>query len=216
VDTGIFHPPRDPADGRTFRRRHGIPEQAALAAFVGRFVPKKGLTIIRELAARRPELVFALAGAGPVDPGAWGLPNIRLIGRLSAWEVAELMRAADVLILPSVGEGYPLVIQEALACGLPVICGRESAQADPGAARWLRGVDIDLTAPDSTADELASMLEAGLPDESSRREMAAYAAAAYSWPAMAGEVGALLDALCAAANGSTLQPARTAASCSRR
>ena len=216
VDTDIFHPARNPSDRQMFRRRHRLPEQTGLAAFVGRFVPKKGLTIIRELAARRPELTFALAGAGPVNPAGWGLPNVRLIGMLPSCEIAEFMRAADVLILPSVGEGYPLVIQEALACGLPVICGRESAHADPGAARWLRGVEVDLTSPRSTADELASMLEFGMPDRSRSQEMAAYAAATYSWPVMAGQIGALLESLCAGSKGPTLQPARAAASCNRR
>ncbi len=36
-------------------------------------------------------------------------------------EVARLYRAADCLLLPSFGEGFPVVAQEALASGLPVI-----------------------------------------------------------------------------------------------
>lgn len=184
-------------DGLTFRPgpgerpRFGLPEESPVAAFVGRFVEKKGLSVLRALAAGRPDITFVLVGSGPIDPAEWRLPNVMLAGQLPPAEVAALYRSADWLVLPSVGEGYPLVIQEALACGLPAICGHDSAQADPRAAQWLRGVEIDLGDPAGSAGRVSAALDQPLPGAAGRAAMAAHAEAAYSWPGMAAEVAAI-------------------------
>ena len=106
---------------------------------------------MRALAAARPDLTIAMAGLGPIDPKQWQLPNLKLLGALEPAGVAALFQSSDMLILPSVGEGYPLDIQEAMACGPSVICGTEPAAANPDASPWLRGVAIDLADPDGTA-----------------------------------------------------------------
>lgn len=170
------------------RHRHGLPTARTLAMFVGRFVEKKGVRILREVARRLPQVDFAFVGAGPIDPRRWELPNVHVLGVQAPAMVADLYRAADLLVLPSVGEGYPLVIQEAMACGLPVVCGEESARADPAASRWLRGVDIDLGDPEGSATCIAAALGDLALDEEQRRQMASYAAATYSWPAMASAI----------------------------
>jgi alpha-maltose-1-phosphate synthase len=192
VDTAIFNTvPRDDGVG-------SLPEARKVLLFVGRFVAKKGLAVVEQLARRHPEIGFALAGTGPIDPGRWGLSNVHLLGTRTPAELADLYRAADLLLLPSVGEGYPLVIQEAMACGLPVICGEESARADPDAAQWLKGARVDLADPEASAARVAAVLDAApLPPEE-REAMAAYAAAAYSWPIMASAVGDLSGELIAA------------------
>jgi len=143
VDTDRFHPHAAPGEAAGLRRELGLPEAGRLIAFVGRFVPKKGLAVLRACARQRPDLTFVLAGSGPIDPHAWGLANVRVAGPLPPDKVAALLRAAHALLLPSCGEGYPLVVQEAMACGLPVICGQDSASADPQAADFLHGVPVD-------------------------------------------------------------------------
>lgn len=187
VDGAIFHAGSGDERAGT-RQRHGLSATKRLAVFVGRFVEKKGLRVLREVARRLPTTDFAFAGAGTIDPGRWALPNVHVLGAQPPSIVAELYRAADLLLLPSVGEGYPLVIQEAMACGLPVICGTQSAKADPAASRWLHGVDIDLGDPGGSAARVAAAMDCLMVDDSQRREMASYAAAAYSWPAMAGAI----------------------------
>ena len=116
--------------------------------FVGRFVEKKGLAALRELAINRPDCEFVLVGDGPINPASWGLQNVTLLGRRTRQELARLYRACDGLVLPSIGEGYPLVVQEALASGLSVYCGLDSAAADPGAMPFLHGVAVDPNNPD--------------------------------------------------------------------
>ena len=180
VDGAVFHP-----DGA----RGPLPDAPSPGGrrvlFVGRFVEKKGLGVLRALAAARGDLTFVLAGAGPIDPASWGLGNVHVLGMQTAEALAGLYRAADLLLLPSLGEGYPLVIQEAMACGLPVVCGEPANRADPGAAAWLRGVPIDLADPEGSALACAAAIDALAPDKAGREAMAAYAARLYNWRAMA-------------------------------
>lgn len=184
VDRSIFHP-RAKSAQRDARARWQLPDDAPLAVFVGRFVEKKGLRVIRALAERRPDIHFALFGQGPIDPREWGLCNVHPLGQQPQDVIADLYRAADVLLLPSVGEGYPLVIQEAMACGLPVACGEASARADPDAAMWLHGIDIDLGDPARSAENCAAALDRLAASPVDRAAMARYAVDRYSWERMA-------------------------------
>ena len=167
------------------RRGWGLPEDGPLALFVGRFVEKKGLSVIRALAASRPDVTFALLGKGPLNPADWDLPNVRVLGQQSQQDIGDLYRAGDVLVLPSVGEGYPLVVQEAMACGLPVICGDDSARADPGATQWLQGIPVDLSDVERSARHCAAALERMFERTPDRTAMARYAAKTYDWGRMA-------------------------------
>ena len=105
--------------------------------FVGRFLEKKGLLRLREMSRRRPDLHWAYAGWGPIHPASWHLPNVSVHRGLSGRGIAALYCAADLLILPSKSEGFPLVVQEALACGLHAVCCDDAAEADPAAASFL-------------------------------------------------------------------------------
>ena len=190
VDTGIFHP------GEAQRAAFDLPASGLLVAFVGRFVEKKGLSILQAVALRCPHVHFALAGAGPIDPRKWDLPNVHLLGPLPPERIAALFRSADCLLLPSVGEGYPLVIQEALAVGLNVICGEESARADPSASHWLQGVEVDLQDIDGSADRIARILNSmGAQPVASRQAMIDYSQRQYSWAGFAARLASVGQAL---------------------
>lgn len=191
VDQSVFHA-RPRATTSEMRTRWMLPARAPLAIFVGRFVEKKGLRVLRLLAEQRPDVHFALLGQGPIDPTEWKLANIHILGQQPQETIADLYRAADMLLLPSVGEGYPLVVQEAMACGLPVICGDGSARADPGASRWLKGVDIDLADPHGSSVRCAAAIDALTAAPVDSAAMARYAADTYDWRRMA---AILLDGL---------------------
>lgn len=190
VDTGVFHP------AEAERSALGLPETGTLVAFVGRFVEKKGLSILQAVAQRCPQVQFALAGAGPIDPRKWDLPNVHLLGPLPPERIAALFRSADCLLLPSVGEGYPLVIQEALAVGLAVICGEESARADPAASHWLHGVAVDLQDIDGSAARISKTLASfEAPALPSRQAMIDYSRSQYSWEGFASRLASVGKAL---------------------
>ena len=187
VDTNVFRVPPPKFDRDAARASLGLPARNPVALFVGRFVEKKGLHFIAQLALRRTDLTFALAGWGPLDPRAWGLPNVQVLSGLQGPSLASLYQASDVLILPSIGEGFPLVLQEALACGLPVICGKETAGADTAAAQLLASVEIDAANIEATVGALTQQIDKALAETAGTGRAAtaeirrAYVVSRYSW-----------------------------------
>ena len=123
---------------RELKAADGYAPDIPIALFAGRLIRKKGIDIVRGIAAGAPNVQFLIAGRGPVDPRTWGLPNVRVLGQVDAIRMAELYRLADVLLLPSYCEGFPLVIQEALACGTGVLSTDEVADACPPVADLIR------------------------------------------------------------------------------
>jgi glycosyltransferase involved in cell wall biosynthesis len=120
IDWRLCHPPT-PAQRAAARAQLGWPPDRPKVLFVGRLVPEKGVKLLLE--ARDPS--FDLAFCGPGDPSVLGTP-------LPPWaeyfpprprpDVVTLYHAADLFALPAgVREGFPVVIQEALACGLKVL-----------------------------------------------------------------------------------------------
>lgn len=183
VDRAVFAPPGSAAEKTRLKRRLGLPTDRPIGLFVGRFVEKKGLDLMAALARSRPDSVFAFAGWGPIDPEAWRAPNVFVFRDLAGPSLADLYRAADVLVLPSVGEGFPLVVQEALACGLPVVCGAETTRADEAAAAHLQGVDLSGPRP-AVAGRLAEAFDAALAEPAHRAATRAdFAHRRYSWEA---------------------------------
>jgi len=72
---------------------------------------------------------------------------------LSHSQVLDVMMESDVLVLPSLGEGFGLVVTEALACGLPVI-----VTPNVGASDLIRNGHEGYLVPVSSADAIAERL----------------------------------------------------------
>ena len=180
VDTTLYAP-RDGTQ-REEARRQLIGEDRPLCLFVGRFVAKKGIPLLRELARRMPAAVFAFAGTGPLDPTALGTSNVRVLGRLTPAALARWYAAADCLLLPSFGEGFPLVVQEGLACGLPALVGADTAAAFPQFGGALQGLPV-TGKPDDLAlwHEAINARLAAPTDDAQRFASAALAASLWSW-----------------------------------
>jgi glycosyltransferase involved in cell wall biosynthesis len=201
VDTATFSPALTSDEIAAARRNLGLPVEGPIALFVGRFIEKKGLHVLEGMARVRPDVLFVLAGNGRLNPHDWQLPNARVYAGLSGATLARLYRASDLLLLPSAGEGFPLVVQEALACGLPIICGTDSASADPRATPFLRAVAVDLADPERTArlfsEEMTRVL-ARRETLADRRARFTFAEASYSWEHAAAAYAAVVRELCSA------------------
>ena len=131
VDTDLFKPATD-SERLAHRERLGIGSEQPLLVFVGRFVEKKGIKLIRPvIEANRTWSWLFIGRAGDVDPRSWRLPNLRVIEALSHPELRNHYVAADLLVLPSLGEGFPVVAQEAMSCGLPTLLSAQTARGLP-------------------------------------------------------------------------------------
>ena len=149
---------------------------------VGSLVPRKGYDV----------LVAALAGLAPARPIDWRLDiagsddrspettralrdqidaagkgaSVRLLGPATEAEVARLYAAADLFVMPSLYEGYGMVLTEAMARGLPIVCttGGAAAETVPDAAA--------IKVPPGDAIAFRRALERVMADAALRRLMA--------------------------------------------
>ncbi|HET9594753.1 MAG TPA: glycosyltransferase [Anaeromyxobacteraceae bacterium] len=105
-----------------------------LAMYVGRLSPEKGAQVLveawRRWGAGAPPL--EIAGDGPERSAlvarAEGLGNVRFLGPLPPAEIAARLGRARLLVVPSTCfEGFPLVVREAYAAGVPVAASRLGA-----------------------------------------------------------------------------------------
>jgi glycosyltransferase involved in cell wall biosynthesis len=103
--------------------------ERALVLTVARLADQKGLPDLLEAASalKKQQVLFVVAGDGPLDGvlrnriAADDLP-VRLLGRRS--DIPALLAASDLVVVPSVWEGQPLFVQEALNAGKPLIATR--------------------------------------------------------------------------------------------
>jgi glycosyltransferase involved in cell wall biosynthesis len=116
VDTNYFTPDY-----------HRQPNARPRVLFVGSLRPFKQPQLLLEAASRFPQADFRIAGDGPLAPELKDrakrehLSNLMLLGPLTAPQLREEYRAADIFLFPSTWEGSPKVILEAAASGLPVV-----------------------------------------------------------------------------------------------
>ena len=126
IDVSRF-PRRTDADRRDARRRLGVPEDALVAAFVGRLDDPKNEQWCADvlLPARRPaaNLWLVYAGEGPRErelrehvARAGVADRVRILRQAPPLPVYQ---ASDLILLPSAREGFSLVVAEAMSVGVP-------------------------------------------------------------------------------------------------
>lgn len=93
---------------------------------VGRNAPKKRFDLVLGASRRLRSIQFVVCGLD-TERLRWSEPNVEVLGAVEQGELADLYRGADLLLLPSEGEGQPLCVLEALACGLPVVLGADAS-----------------------------------------------------------------------------------------
>jgi glycosyltransferase involved in cell wall biosynthesis len=145
---------------------------------VGRCAAQKGFDVLIDamslLRDRDPEPLLAIAGEGPLagqlarQALAAGL-RVRFLGPRN--DVSALLAAADVTAVPSRWEGQPLIVQEALRAGRPLVASRV------GGIPALTGQDGALLVPPGAPGQLAAALRSVLDDPALSGRLAASAAA---------------------------------------
>jgi glycosyltransferase involved in cell wall biosynthesis len=128
-----FHP-ADAEERRRARLLAGLDDKVVAIAFVGRLHPDKGLTIFEEglrVLAAGANCPVTLLVAGEYEGAelrdVHGL-QIRMLGQVE--DIPLLLHATDMLVLPTQREGFPNVVLEAAASGLPVVTTNATGAVD--------------------------------------------------------------------------------------
>lgn len=167
VDLTAFAPgPRD----AKLAARYGIEDRRVIMT-LGRLVSReraKGmdevLEVLPALVAQDPDLVYLIAGDGPdrrrleakaLQLGVRG--RVVFCGRVDEAEKAAHYRLADAYVMPSRGEGFGIVLLEAMACGIPTV-----GSSKDGGREALRngalGILVDPDDPESIRRGIAQAL----------------------------------------------------------
>jgi glycosyltransferase involved in cell wall biosynthesis len=162
--------------GHRSQRRDGEVEAGYLLV-VGRLRIRKGVDVLLaampELLRRHAAARLLIAGDGEHRPllerasAALGLGEaVSFLGRADAARVRRLLRGAVALVVPSIYEGMPLVVLEAMEAAVPVVASRVSGipeVVEHGSTGWL----VPPEEPPSLAAALAAALDD--PAEARRR-----------------------------------------------
>jgi len=182
VDASLFHP----GEPEAARRELGLEKDDLLLLFVGNFLPVKQPHFLIEAVARwnqqragsgqRPARL-AMVGDGPLrksleesvsSQGLNGL--VTFPGRLPPGQVAKWMQAADAFCLSSRNEGFPNVLLEAMACGLPIVStdvggiGELVDRPERGTLVPSGNLDAYLKALDTTLNQSSKKSRSGATD----------------------------------------------------
>lgn len=166
ADTAIFFP-RAKQEARALL---GLPQDETIISYVGKLVPRKGVDTLMEamglLAARdRPTPLLVVAGIGEMRSSMeeraaqLGITDrVMFLGKVAHDRVPLVIGAGDVFVLPSLSEGLPTVVCEAMACGRPVV-----ATAVDGTPEIVRdgetGFLVPHTDPPALAEALAKVID---------------------------------------------------------
>lgn len=121
------HEFRNSTSGRDYRKELGLPNDAFIVSYTGRFIPEKGIRPLIESAqilSSEPQIHYLLAGDGPLLEyiNSQKLPNVHVLGKLASPDIAALLLASDAFCLPTRSEGFSTSLLESAACGTtPII-----------------------------------------------------------------------------------------------
>ncbi|MBV9099457.1 MAG: glycosyltransferase family 4 protein [Candidatus Dormibacteraeota bacterium] len=205
VDRSLFHP-RAGDDAQRLRIALGLPERYVL--YLGNFEPRKNL--LRLVAAYRAlpvalrrEHALVLAGGHAwrdeeiaesiAEAQAAGERVVRPTRHVADDELPLLVGGASLLAQPSLYEGFGIAPLQAMACGVPVLAGANSAQPEVGG-------DAAVYVDAGSVDDITSGMHAALTDEALRATLIARGerrAAGFDWSRSVAALLQAVDALAA-------------------
>ena len=150
--------------GEQARTRLGLPPRHGLVyGTVGRLVETKGQKVLLRAFAkvyeRDPDSWLVFAGAGRLESELRALAtdlhiHERVVFLGFRRDIPEILKAYDVFVLPSIAEGLPGALLEAMATGIPVIASRVG-----GVPEILNSPDLGVMVSHSAVDELSVAME---------------------------------------------------------
>lgn len=160
------------------RFRPGKEHHGNLVVWVGRFVPEKGLNYLMKaakiVAKEFKDVKFVLIGYGPLKADMMNLArdyrllndSVRFMGTFTRDQIADVLGKAAIFAFPSLKEGLPLSVLEAMACGKPVV-----GSDIPGISGVVTHKQNGLLVPPRNPEALANAILTLLDDENLRRRL---------------------------------------------
>jgi len=165
VCTQTFAPP-SPSERSDARASFGIAPEEFVIGGVGRFVKQKNFSVLLDAVAalipKTPHLRLLLAGEGPLESELRSQAmrlgiNERVIFAGFVRNRVALYHALDCLALPSLFEGLPMALLEAMASGCPVVASKVDGMAEILTSGH-NGLLFSLTEPGALRDTLAYII----------------------------------------------------------
>jgi len=120
----VTEPVYNCVDAQTFRPFKVQRSDKFTVAYAGRICPEKRVVEFLEIAKNLNDIKFIVAGPKSMDVA---FPdNAQYFGKLPHAEMPKFYNKADLVVLPSITEGFPSVILEAYVCEKPVLVAKEA------------------------------------------------------------------------------------------
>jgi glycosyltransferase involved in cell wall biosynthesis len=157
-------------------RAHRIEHRAALGIrrrhvllYCGQFIERKGLRYLLKAFAlikcEYEDVALVMVGYGPEhsrlleEVTRLGLSDVHLLGHVEVADMPKMYALADVFVLPSTEETWGLVVNEAMACGLPLIVTDRVGSSVDLLRDGENGYLVPVADPASIADRTLRLLK---------------------------------------------------------
>jgi glycosyltransferase involved in cell wall biosynthesis len=175
VDVEFFSRARELPLATRAKVRKELGVEGVVFVYVGRLWKKKGLSVLLDAYARLrmtiPATTLLLVGDG-LDEDYYRQatahdPTVKFLGFRQKEELVSVLGASDVFVFPTLGDPHGLVVEEAMAAGLPVL----SSSAAGGIEQRVPNGIAGFIHPAGDSDRLASSMETIATDDALRKAM---------------------------------------------
>ena len=188
-----FSPAFHPIDTAVARERLGLPGDVKIVFSLGNLIQRKGFNYLidamEQICNQRDDVFCFIGGAGPergslqrqIDRLHLG-EKVRLLGSVPGDQLTLWMNVCDFFVLPSLNEGNPTVMFEALGCGKPFVGTKVG-----GVPEVIASDDYGLLVEPADPEDLAEKILVALDREWNRDKILQYAER-YTWKNIAEEI----------------------------
>jgi alpha-maltose-1-phosphate synthase len=147
-----------------FRKTGEPPADSFNVLFAGTVSIRKGVPYLLEAFAKFKHPSKRLRLAGPVEPemnslfSRFDMTDVDVVGRQTQGELARWMNTSHVMVLPSVEDGFGLVMAQAMACGAPVIASENTGGPDLF-TEGLEGFTVPIRSPETICERFTQLAD---------------------------------------------------------